>query len=408
MTVIRTAWLGISVGCLLAFGNAFAAEDMPAETQREVPSVTVEPVRIAEVQDRVPISGSLVPREEVLVFPKVTGYAVTDLFADVGDQVAKGQELARLQDDTLSALYAQAEAENARAKAAAQQAESQIGSADATLAEATAGLERARRLRQSGNNSQAALDQAVTAEAGARAAAEAARDGLSVARAAMAQSDAAHRIARLNLDNSRILAPVDGTVVARNANIGELSGSSAQPMFTIVTRGEIELAAEVIETAIARLRIGAPVELQVSGIGSMSGEIRLLPAQVDPATRLGTLRVALDGGENLRSGLFASGWIVVNKRDALTVPVTAILADGDGDHVQVLKDNMIETRPVKAGLIWNGRREVREGLAEGEVVLTRAGAFFRTGDHVRPVQNDAASSSRAEPDAAPAEAETGQ
>lgn len=386
MTAIKTAWFGAALLLMLALGPAFAADEAPPPVQQEAPSVTVEPARIAEVQDRVAVSGSLVAREEVLIFPKVTGYAITDLFVDVGDQVKQGQELARLQDDTLSALYVQAEAEHTRAAAAAKQAESQIGSADATLTEATAALERARRLRQSGNNSQAALDQAVTAEASARAAAEAARDGLSVARASMAQSDAAQRIAKLNLDYSRILAPVDGVVVARNANIGELSGSSTDPMFTIIAKGEIELAAEAIETAIARLKIGAPVEVQVSGFGPTTGEIRILPGQVDPVTRLGTLRVSLEGDESLRAGLFASGWIVVARKDALTVPVTAILADDQGDHVQVVKDDTVETRPIKAGLIWNGRREVTEGLTEGEVVLARAGAFFRTGDRVRPVE----------------------
>ena len=45
----------------------------------------------------------------------------------------------------------------------------------------------------------------------------------------------------------------------------------------------------------------------------------------------------------------------------------------------------VATRPVRAGLLWDGRREIAEGLVPGEQVIVQAGAFFRTGDQVRPV-----------------------
>ena len=108
-----------------------------------------------------------------------------------------------------------------------------------------------------------------------------------------------------------------------------------------------------------------------------------LPGLTAWLTRLGSARVALDADPRLRLGLFASGWIVTDRREALTVPLSAILSDDAGTRVQVVKDGVIETRPVKPGLIWQDRREILDGLAAGERVVARAGAFFQSGDRVR-------------------------
>ena len=139
----------------------------------------------------------------------------------------------------------------------------------------------------------------------------------------------------------------------------------------------------MIETALNGLKPGDPAEIAVAGVGPVTGKLRLLPASVDPMTRLGLARIALDPDPRLRVGLFAQGWIVTERREALTVPLTAILADAKGERVQVVRNGVVETRPVRGGLIWQGRREVLEGLKPGEQVVARAGAFFADGDRLR-------------------------
>lgn len=364
--------------------SATAAE-APA---RVAPSVTVEAAAMTEVQARVPVSGSIVARQLVQVFPQVSGQEITEILAEAGDTVAKGQVLARLSTDTLSAQLEQAEAEFLRAQAGVGQAQSAIDSAAASLTQAQATLERVRQLREGGTASQSALDDAIAAEANARAQAASAADGLAVARAALAQAEAARRIARLNLDRAQVTAPVAGVIVARNAELGALAGSGSDPFFTLLADGAVEMSAEVIETALGRLKAGDPAEITVAGVGTMPGTVRLVPASVDPVTRLGVMRISLDGGKGIRIGQFASGWVVTDRRQAVTVPAGAVLADDAGERVQVVRDGTVETRPVGAGLLWDGRREIVEGLAPGEQVIVRAGAFFRTGDQVRPMADD--------------------
>ncbi|RDD69600.1 efflux RND transporter periplasmic adaptor subunit [Paracoccus versutus] len=358
------------------------AETAGAVEQSELPVVTLATAQQDWIEARVPVLGSLVARQEVQVHALVSGHEITSIEAEVGDRVEAGQVLARLSEDVLSAQLAQAEAEYQRAEAGVSQAESQIASTQASLTQAVSALERTRSLRQSGNASQAVLDQAVATEASARAAAASASDGLGVARAAVAQADAARRIARLNLDHARITAPVGGLVVARTARLGAIPGGG-EPLFTLIAGGEVELEADVIETALSQLKPGDAAEIEVAGLGRVEGKLRLAPAAVDPVTRLGPARIALDPDPRLRTGLFASGWIITDRRQAVTVPASAVLADATGERVQVVKDGRIETREVRSGLIWQGRREILEGVASGETVVARAGAFFRSGDQVR-------------------------
>lgn len=341
---------------------------------------------IAEVQAQVPISGTLVAEKQVQVYPQVSGFEIVEITVDSGDEVEKGQLLARLSDSALRAQLEQAKAEYQRAEAGLSQAQSQVGSAEASLAQASAALDRAKKLRDSGNTSQAALDQAVSAEAGARATLASNAGGVALAEAQMAQAAAARDVAQLDLDHTRILAPVAGVISDRNAELGALAGAAQEPLFVLVSDGRIELAGEVIETALGLLEVGQPATIAVAGAGKVKGEVRRVPASVDATTRLGIVRVALEDSSDLRVGLFASGWITTIRRDAVTVPATAVLAqDDDTEIVQVVQDGRIETRKVKAGLLWQGRREILEGIEAGETVIARSGAFFRNGDPVDPV-----------------------
>lgn len=355
---------------LPAVAEDSTSPDAAAESavERSVPSVTVAPAEMAEVQARVPVVGSLIARQEVQIYSQVSGLEITEILVEAGDTVEKGQVLARLSTDTLAAQLAQADAGYQQAEAAMKQA-------------ATA-LERVERLRASNNASQATLDDAIAAEANAQA--------------GLAQADAARQIARLDLDRAEIVAPVSGLVVERNAILGALAGGGAGPLFMLLADGEIEMSAEVIETALQSLSIGDPAEIQVAGLGNITGEVRLIPASVDPVTRLGKMRISLDAAPGLRTGLFASGSVITAKREAVTVPATAVLSDDEGDRVQVVKDGVVQAHPVKAGLIWEGRREIVEGIEEGEQVIARSGAFFRDGDMVKPIN---APQSGATPDA---------
>jgi RND family efflux transporter MFP subunit len=182
-----------------------------------------------------------------------------------------------------------------------------------------------------------------------------------------------------------VVAPERGVVIERNARVGAIASAVGDPLFRVIADGEVELEAEVIETMLPRIQAGDPAEVRVAGLGEVAGTVRLVSPEVDPQTRLGTVRISLDRDADLRVGSFARGRILTERREAVTVPATAVLSDEDGAFVQVVLDGAIETRPVTTGILAGDDWEITDGLKEGEAVLARAGAFFQSGDRVTPV-----------------------
>lgn len=365
---------------------AFAESAEPfVQQEATTASVTVAYVMRADMIGQVSVSGTLVPREEILVYPQVSGSTIDNLMVDVGDVVAAGDVLATLNASTLIAQVAQSQAEFARAEAAVSQASSQISSAEATATQAQAALERAEALRRNGAGTQATLDQAIAAQQTAMSGVASAQDGLLVAQAQRQQAQASLDISTLNLDRATLRAPAAGIISARNGQVGAIAASGGEPIFRLIRDGVIEVEAEVIETALGDIAVGDVAHLNIASIGETTGIVRRISPTVDPRNRLGTIRVEMDGVEGLRSGLFASGQIITEERNSLAIPTTAVLTDADGTYVLAVVDNRLEKRSVAAGLIWNGQREIFDGLAQDDVVVARAGAFFGDGDEINPI-----------------------
>jgi RND family efflux transporter MFP subunit len=369
---------------------ARAKEPLPDESLVLAAAVTVARVAPADFVETVLATGSLVAREEILVGPEVEGLRITEVLADEGTRVKKGDVLARLVADTLDAQLAQNDAALARATAGIAQARSAIVQAEARLVESRNAFERAKPLRTAGHMAESVFDQREQAARTAQAQLVAAEDGLKAAEAEKAQVEAQRRELTWRRGRTEVVAPADGIISRRMARIGGYAAGAAEPMFRIVAKGEVELDAEVTETRMAAIRIGQPARVEITGLGEIAGTIRLVSPEVDKATRLGRVRIFLGDNPALRVGAFARGSIETASGRGLAVPASAILYGPEGASVQVVRANRVETRKVKTGLVAGALTEVREGLSEGDVVVARSGTFLRDGDAVRPVAGDRA------------------
>jgi RND family efflux transporter MFP subunit len=349
------------------------------------PAATVAEVAPADFKETILVTGSLVPRNEILVAPEIEGLRVLTLHAEEGDHVVKGQVLATLVYESLEAQLAQNAASMARADAAIEQARSNIVQAEARLDEANSAYERAKPLRQSGFMAESVYDQRESAAKTAAAQLVSARDGLRVAEAERAQVDAQRRELAWRKANTEVKAPADGIVSRRTARVGALASSIAEPMFRIIARGEVELEAEVPEAQLAAVKPEQHAEVSVAGFPEITGRVRLVSPEIDKSTRLGRVRIALDG-KGLPIGAFARGTIVTERDRGLAVPASSVLYGPESAYVQTVKDGRVATRAVKTGLRTAGLIEIREGLAAGDVVIAKAGTFLRDGDAVRPVR----------------------
>lgn len=392
--------LGLVAALAIAAGGTWFIQQRRAaliETQRQeqavpvaAPAVTVTRVKTSDFVKTVSVSGSLVPREEILVSPEIEGFRVLELFADEGDRVTKGQVLARLVSDQLDAQMAQNVANIARSNAAIAQAKSQITQAEAQYKEAKNQLERAEPLKKSGWMSGSTYDQRESAARTAEAAVVAARDGLVAADAQKAQVEAQGRELQWRRDNTAVTAPADGIVSRRNARIGGLASAIGEPMFRIVAKGEVELDAEVVETELASVKEGQKAHVSVPGATEIEGTVRLVSPEVDKATRLGRVRIFLGSNRALRVGAYAFGEIETARSRGLAVPAAAVTFTPGEAVAQVINGDKVERRVLKVGLISGDLVEVKSGLANGDLVVTRAGTFLREGDIVRPILPDTA------------------
>lgn len=350
------------------------------------PAVTVVPAESREIVERAVVTGTLVPRDEILVSPEVEGLRITDLLVEEGDRVTKGQVLSKLSLEMIVTQEASNAAAIARAEAAIVQAQSQIVQAEAANVEARQSLERAQALSKTGNATAAVLEQRVSAAQGAEGRLAAARGGLQSAQADLATARAAGAEIALRRARTDIRAPEAGIINRRTARIGATATAVGEPLFRLIARGEIELEGEVPETSLARIQVGNPASLDLDDGRQLRGKVRRVYPEVDRATRLGKVRIRLGDDPVLRIGAFARGNVEVARRTGVAVPVSSLLYAADGRaSVLVAKDGRVEARPVTTGLSAEGFTEIRAGVAAGESVVARAGSFLRDGDRVRPV-----------------------
>jgi HlyD family secretion protein len=320
----------LSLPAAATFAQEAATPAAATAAPAALPAITVSPVQTRLMRDRVIASGLVTATEEVQITPMVQGQQIEALLADVGDMVSAGQVIARLSSSPLSLQRTEIEA--------ALQAATTAGDSAATA-----------RL-------QAELD-TVTAD---------------LARA------------ELTLKRTEVKSPVAGEVATRNAELGAMIGQD--PMFTIIRDGLLELQADVSESDLVRLAPAQPAELMTVGAAApMTGKVRLVEPTVNAQSRLGRIRISFDDSAAVRAGMFVEASILVTERQALAVPVTAVGRFDGAPAVMVIANGTAERRAVQTGIRDGGWIEITQGLAEGETIVTKAGAFVRAGDRVNPV-----------------------
>lgn len=371
-----------------ALALAEAAPQPPSG--QALPAITVSTVVARPMLDRVIASGLIGAVELVQVQPLIEGQPIETLEAEVGDKVAEGQVLARLSLSTLELQKSQFNAALASARATIAQAEAQVLEAQASADEAQRVDNRTSQLRTQGAASQAAADTAQAAAISANARVMVARQTLEAARAQVRLAEAQLANVELQLKRTSVVAPVSGEIVQKNAMVGAIASAQGAPMFTLLRDGALELFVDVAEQDLVRLRPGQPVLIRTLGAAApLSGAVRLVEPAIDTTTRLGRARISIETRDQVRSGMFAEAEILIARREALAVPVTAVGSGPEGATVLRVRDGRVERVTVGTGIRDEGLVEITGALSAGDLVVTKAGAFVRPGDRINPVPAEA-------------------
>jgi RND family efflux transporter MFP subunit len=357
-------------------------------------------------------TGNLASDAQTDVAPTVAGKIVEVNF-DVGSYVTKGSVLIRMDagDARIRLEQAQAQVEQQKkavgtAIAALRQAQirlgvkdgevfdietfSQVKSVKANLALAEKELARAEKLFATGDVAKTILDQRrATRDAllgqldEARSNAAVAVKAINSAEAQVAAARSAVTTAETQIDQANkaiadatVYAPISGYVSERVADLGEYLSPSAPntKIATILRTSTLRLRIDVPEASIGKIAIGQSVSLQTSAYPerNFAGTVvRILP-NVNTTARTLTVEAEVQNGEGLlRPGQFATVRLTQPKpENAVMVPASAIKAEGDINKIYVIKDGAARERRVQTGLLENDLIQVKQGIAEGEVIAT--------------------------------------
>jgi HlyD family secretion protein len=199
-------------------------------------------------------------------------------------------------------------------------------------------------------------------------------------------------LARLSLPEggtTPVTAPVAGLVLSSTATIGALASPRGEALFSIIARNEFDLVGMVPTQDLPKLAVNQPARVRIVGGGEVEGKVRRVSATVEPNTQLGQVFVGITTNRKLFVNASGRAMITTGKSCGVSVPLTAVLYGNAGTVVQVVRRARIETKRVEVGLLSGGQIEIREGVAEGDIVVARAGGLLREGDLVRPVMEAA-------------------
>jgi HlyD family secretion protein len=360
----KTSLIGVAVTAA-AFAAVFAAtaadDKAPpsAAASASAPKAALTVTATTPQSGRWPITvsanGNVMAWQEAIISAEAQGLRLTEVRAQVGDRVKRGQVLALMSADTLSA------------DAAATRAG--VAEADANQAEAAANADRARQLQASGAISAQQISQYVTAEATAKARANSLRAQL--------------RAAEVRLAQTRITAPDDGVISARSATVGAVA-QPGQELFRLIRKERLEWRADVAATELVRIQPGQKVQVTPAGGSAVEGVVRTVAPMVDAATRNGVVYVDLPESGNAKAGMFARGDFAVGEREGVTLPQSAVvLRDGFHWVFQIGEGNKVQQLKVSVGSRVGERIEIISGLAKNARVVAQGAGFLADGDVVR-------------------------
>ncbi len=335
---------------------------------------TTAPVTKATVATTVSATGTVNPETVVQVGSYVSG-VVREVSCDYNTVVKAGQLCATIDPRLYQPVVEQAKANLAVAKA-------QLGKDQANLAYAKSSLDRTQTLASRGISTKDALDNA-------RSAYQQAVAQIALDQATIDQRQAALDAAQVNLDYTKIISPVDGTVVSRNVNVGQTVAASFQTptLFLIATDlTKMQVDANVSESDIGQVKAGEKAQFTVEAYPKRRFEgnvvqIRQAPITVQNVVTYDVVISAPNDELALKPGMTATVRIVTAERkDVPTVPNQALrfapggpaAAPQGSPRLWVLKDGTPQPVAVTTGLADATRTEITGGVAPGDKVIVSA------------------------------------
>ena len=377
----------------LAGAAACQRDSQPARASSGAKAQEPRPVRVAlATEGRLPrtviVTGTLAADEEVVAGFKVPG-RVSEIAVDLGSRVRTGQVLARLDptDYRLRAEQAEASLRQVRAglglppdgsdERVDPEKTALVREARAVLDEARLNRDRMAQLWEKNyiarSEYDASLSRLLVAEGRYQAAVEEIRNRQEL----LAERRSGVSLARQQLADTVLHAPIDGAVRERRASVGEYLAAGA-PIAGLVRIHPLRLKVSVPERDAPSIRVGQTVRVRLEGDpAEHAGRVARLSPSIQEQNRTLIVEAEVPNREGrLRPGAFARAEIVVEAdRSAVLLPAAAIVTFAGMEKAFTVTDGRAVEKRIRTGRRTGDRVEILEGFAAGEQVVVDPGTL---------------------------------
>jgi len=356
------------------------------------------------LENTITLTGEFRPFQEVDVHAKVAGY-IQKIFVDVGDKVRAGQVLAILEVPELNAQVEGARADIRRSQDAIRRAQSEIERAESTHQAYHAAYTRLKQASEErpGLVAEQELDDSLAKDQETDA-------QIRSTRAALAESQSQLGMAQATLDRlsalqaySHITSPFAGVVTKRYVDTGALisagtsSETQSQPVVQLAEWSLFRLVIPVPESAVPMIHLGSIVQVHVLDLNrDFQGHVSRFADALNDETRTMHTEIDVENPQDtLTAGMYAEVKLALQgKKDALTLPVQAVVQEGNEHYVLALDDqNRVQKRNVELGEQTSTTVEIVHGLSEKDRVISSGQSDYAIGEVVKPKLEQGSSAS---------------
>ncbi len=395
-------------------GTKKANKDDTQKAQLPVLTVTAINPTTQKVEKTLSVTGNLAAWDMIYVQAATNGLKVTNIYADSGSFVSKGQVLVQLDDSMIKAQLSSAKARLANSQAQLDKSKNPNRDQDllrqrAALDQAKASFDNAREnaqryesLHSQGAVSQFELDARKTAlntseamfrqeeqrlslmMAGSRT------EDIRIAQASVADVQAQIEQLNVQLSQTVVKAPDSGLVFDRQVHLGDVS-SSMNRMFSIIRNNRFELQAKVPESDLRLIHVGDPVSItsDVNANLKSNGKIRQIGPGVDTVTRQAIVKVDVSYIKGMQTGQFLRGTVGLGSQESLVVPSKAIVnQEGIAKIFSIDDKSVANLKTIQTGIRSGDFVEVKSGLTKSDKIVIDGIGFLRDGDFVKVIESE--------------------
>ena len=394
LVAIAVLGLALLVGWLPHYKRNKVVNARASQQQNELLTVEVQAARNASSEQEVTLPGTVIPLRTAHIYARVSGYFKAR-YVDLGDAVHKGQLLGIISVPELDSSVAQQ-------AALVQQSKDTVSTAQSTLQLQQATYTRVHTLVQHGILSNQEDDVTLAALQSAQSNLQAMENAEKSAEAALAREQSL-------ADFEQVRSPIDGTITARNVEVGNLvsasgsalgaevtlpaftggpptGGAQGGELFDVVDLGSLEAFVSVPEQDALFVQTGQPVDLTFSELPGQTFKGKVVRSSDSLSQQTRTLLAEIqitDTVHRLRPGMFASAQMHYKAPGpGILISGDSLLTNARGQFVPVVRNNVIEMRPVHVGRDLGTQVYVTAGLQDGELVVLNPNDAVKQGIRV--------------------------